>query len=824
MNVGASVDLSFDALVNDSGTYKNVAQITSSDQNDKDSTPDNDDGDQSEDDEDSATASPNATGADLRLSKVVSDASPEVNDTITFTITVTNDGPDTATNVTVTDVVPDGFTYDPGSITGGDSNDDANPDTSGLTWTINSLAKDASVDLTFDVVVNASGDYKNVAQVTASDQEDPDSTPDNDDGDQSEDDEDSATADPNVDAADLSLVKAVDNTEPNVDDTVTFTITVTNSGPDTASNVKVTDVVPDGFSYVDGSMDGGNDRDDADPTGAGLEWTILVLDPNDSVDLSFRATVNPSGTYTNVAQISASDQNDPDSTPDNDDGDQSEDDEDSAAASPPADLFLSKTVAELGAQPGDTVVFTVTVRNDGPNDATGIEVGDQFPDGYTFVSATTSQGSYDDATGIWDVGDIAAYDLATLEITATVNASGNFVNIAQVTAADQADPDSTPNNDDGDQSEDDEASATIENTRVFDPPSGWKTVTPEGWPLLVWRMVWINNGNTTAFPVQVVDPIPNGTTYVAGSLTCEVLGASSTTRCEYDPVNDEIIWEGSIAPDFGAQNEDEADNEVIITFNTSVTSDQDSVQNQGLAYWDEDGDGDIDNDDANVANNNPVRTDDPATNPSGDPTVARRPGSGGGGDEDGEGGGGGAASLLDQEEALPGTGFAPGRVTILSDPANELKYHQFEQDSLRLTIPSLELDAPIVGVSLQDGNWNTDWLWNEIGYLEGTAFPTWEGNTVLTAHNYLPSGEPGPFVNLGQLQWGDQIVLYANGDEYTYEVRVSRFISPHDHSILAAKDRDWLTLFTCYQYDEASDQYLWRHVVQAVLIDVESLE
>jgi LPXTG-site transpeptidase (sortase) family protein len=809
LDAGVTVELRFEATVNASGTFKNVAQVTAADQSDPDSTPDNDKGDQVEDDEDSATASPNSNAADLRLAKVVNDAAPSVGDTLTFTITVTNEGPDTATSVEVRDVVPDGFSYAAGTISGGDSQDDANPDSSGLVWTITSLANGDSVDLSFDADVNAAGDYTNVAQVTDSDQNDIDSTPDNDDGDQSEDDEDSATATPSTGSADLSLVKSVDESSPDVGDTVTFTLTLTNSGPDTATNVAVTDIVPTGFSYVSGTIEGGNSRNESDPDGSGLVWSITSLNNGDSVELRFQATVEASGNYTNVAQVTASDQDDIDSTPDNDDGDHSEDDENAALASPPADLFLSKTVDNLGAQPGDTVVFTVTVRNDGPNDATGIEVGDQFPDGYNFVSANPSQGSYDDATGIWNVGDIDDGDLATLEITATVNAVGNFTNIAQVTAADQQDPDSTPDNDDGDQSEDDEASATIASTHVFDPPSGWKTVDANGWPLLVWRQVWINNGNLTAFPVQVVDDIPNGTTYIANSLTCETEGLSSTTRCEYDPINNRIIWEGSIAPDFGAQNEQQADHEVVITFSTTTDADVTRARNQGLAFWDENDDGVIDANDANVANNAPMRTDNPATLSPGDATYAGPP------DPDDSGGGDGKIESL----SLPGTGFAPGRETVLTPPDKLDIYREYSAEMV-LEIPSLDVTAPIVGVPLEFGEWNTDWLLAEAGYLEGTAFPTTSGNTALSAHAYLPSGKPGPFLGIDQLIWGDEVRINTLDAVYVYEVHHREFVAPDDLSVLTHEEDDWITLITCYQYDEALQGYRWRTVVKAVLVEV----
>ena len=131
--------------------------------------------------------------ADLSLEVTISDTTPTVGDTVTFTIKVSNAGPSAATTVEVTDIVPAGYTYVASSIAGGDSQNDSSPAGTGLTWTINSIAKGVDVLLTFDAVVGDTGPYKNAAEITGSDVHDPDSTADNDDGDQSEDDESSVT-------------------------------------------------------------------------------------------------------------------------------------------------------------------------------------------------------------------------------------------------------------------------------------------------------------------------------------------------------------------------------------------------------------------------------------------------------------------------------------------------------------------------------------------------------------------------------------------------------------------------------------------------------
>ena len=106
--------------------------------------------------------------------------------------------------------------------------------------------------------------------------------------------------------------------------------------------------------------------------------------------------------------------------------------------------------------------------------------------------------------------------------------------------------------------------------------------------------------------------------------------------------------------------------------------------------------------------------------------------------------------------------------------------------------------------------------------MEGTAFPTWKGNTVLSAHVYEASGLPGPFVDLGDLQWGDEVEIFFRGMKYTYEVRsVSLWTKPDDLKALKHEEFDWVTLITCRGYDEDKDEYLRRTVVRAVLVSVE---
>ena len=72
-------------------------------------------------------------------------------------------------------------------------------------------------------------------------------------------------------------------------------------------------------------------------------------------------------------------------------------------------------------QCGDQFTYTVKVTNDGPNEAKGIQATDILPTGLNYVSSNASQGTYDNNTGLWTVGDLANNAFATLEITVTAN-------------------------------------------------------------------------------------------------------------------------------------------------------------------------------------------------------------------------------------------------------------------------------------------------------------------------------------------------------------------------------------------------------------------
>lgn len=124
-----------------------------------------------------------------------------------------------------------------------------------------------------------------------------------------------------------------------------------------------------------------------------------------------------------------------------------------------ADLSLNQTVTDENPSRGDQVSFTITLRNDGPDPATNVEVSDLLPDDLIFESAAVTQGSYDDFDGIWIVDNVAAGSSAVLTLTVTVDTSDSIQNTAEIVLSDQNDPDSTPAN--GVLGEDDQSTLTL---------------------------------------------------------------------------------------------------------------------------------------------------------------------------------------------------------------------------------------------------------------------------------------------------------------------------------------------------------------------------
>src|SRR5207249_282626 len=90
-----------------------------------------------------------------------------------------------------------------------------------------------------------------------------------------------------------------------------------------------------------------------------------------------------------------------------------------------AELAVTKVVNNATPNEGNTIAYTVTLRNNGPNSATNVTLTDLLPAGLTYGSSTPSQGSYTSGTGLWTVGTLANAATATLTLNATVISGTN---------------------------------------------------------------------------------------------------------------------------------------------------------------------------------------------------------------------------------------------------------------------------------------------------------------------------------------------------------------------------------------------------------------
>jgi LPXTG-site transpeptidase (sortase) family protein len=168
---------------------------------------------------------------------------------------------------------------------------------------------------------------------------------------------------------------------------------------------------------------------------------------------------------------------------------------------------------------------------------------------------------------------------------------------------------------------------------------------------------------------------------------------------------------------------------------------------------------------------------------------------------------------------LPDTGFPPDKISQLSGEL--LSVDSYQNSGLVLEIPRLDLSIPITSIPFQDTTWDVTWLSNQVGWLEGTAFPTWGGNSVLTGHVVNASGLPGPFAELGSLRYGDQIIIQGWGQNYIYEVRSVKNQNAEDFSTaLQHEEYPWITLITCTGYTPFNEIYSSRIIVRAVQVGI----
>ena len=403
--------------------------------------------------------------ADLAIEKIVSPHYPKMNDVVTWTITVTNNGPDTAVNALVRDVLPSGLEFIESS--GNYTNN---------VWYIGDMAKGdtAVLNITTRILVTDAV-ITNVANVSSD-------TPDLD----LTNNVDNATLDIGHEA-DLSIVKSVSNSNPKFGDIITWTITVTNNGPDRAIDVVVHDKLPNGLIYI---VDDSNGKYD-DVSGV---WTIETLQNKESITLNILSKVNiTNATIMNVALVD-SDTHDLNET--------NNKDNDTITVNPFADLAIENTVSPHYPKKGDVVTWTITVTNNGPDTAVNAFVRDVLPSGLEFIE---SDGNY--TNNIWYIGDMANGHIFILNIKTRILLTGAVItNVAEV-ASDTPDYDLTNNVDNATVDSDHEADLAI--VKVVSDS------TPKVGDVITWTITVTNKGPDRAVDVVVHDKLPDGLVYIS---------------------------------------------------------------------------------------------------------------------------------------------------------------------------------------------------------------------------------------------------------------------------------------------------------------------
>jgi uncharacterized repeat protein (TIGR01451 family) len=228
----------------------------------------------------------NSSEADLSVSSSVDNPTPLQGQRSVFTIGITNNGPDTATGVELTNTFPSGLSFVYVTVSQGSY------DAVQKRWTVGNILSGSTATL----VVNMSVDFgtagqtiTNLASITAMGQTDANSG------------NNSASSSVHIAAADLAILQSVSTSNPVAGQNVVYTLTVTNNGPDATTGIQVNDLLPAGLSYVSASASQGTYD-----SSTGI-WDIGNLGVGSTVSVSLTATVSTSaagGTIVNTSTLS----------------------------------------------------------------------------------------------------------------------------------------------------------------------------------------------------------------------------------------------------------------------------------------------------------------------------------------------------------------------------------------------------------------------------------------------------------------------------------------------------------------------------------------
>ncbi|WP_231491401.1 DUF11 domain-containing protein [Pedobacter sp. Leaf170] len=357
---------------------------------------------------------------DFSLAKIANPKPGVAGNPFSYVLTLTNNGPSTllASDVaSITDNLPAGFIVTNYSASAG-SYTSTNGNWTGLTL---ATGQTATLTINGNLSAQASGTISNTASVVApTGTVDPDLT------------NNSATDNTNITRLiDLGISKTSTPKPVQAAASLTYTITLVNNGPSSlvASDVvNLTDNLPAGFSATAFTPATGTY---SNTTG---NWTGLTLAPGQSTTLTISGNVaqDAAGTLNNSASVIA-----PQGTTDPSSANNTA--TDAVTVNRTIDFSIAKTSTPLRAVAGNSLVYNITVTNNGTAKMLSsdvLRVVDVLPSGFTANSYNASAGVYDGATGNWTGLTIASGQSVSLAISGSVSAAatGSLTNTVTLTA------------------------------------------------------------------------------------------------------------------------------------------------------------------------------------------------------------------------------------------------------------------------------------------------------------------------------------------------------------------------------------------------------
>jgi len=225
--------------------------------------------------------------------------------------------------------------------------------------------------------------------------------------------------------ADLSVSSSASPAPVLAGDNLVYTFTVNNAGPNPASNVALTNVLPSGVDFISITNSQGNilfsgavNICNLGSLAVGSSATVvLTVSPRAAGTVNSTVTVGASEVDLNLSNNSATLA--------------------SSVNLPVADLSVTLSCLPATGIIGSNLTYSITVTNQGPNNALNVIVTDPLPAGTGFVSANSSFGNpiYASGTVTCNLGSLASGSGATISIIVTANSVGSFTNTVTASTA-----------------------------------------------------------------------------------------------------------------------------------------------------------------------------------------------------------------------------------------------------------------------------------------------------------------------------------------------------------------------------------------------------